>query len=38
MNNIIFQFDGASFHKSARLKNYCKNNDLKVIFNAPKNP
>ena len=38
MNNVLFFVDQAKFHTSYRLREYYKNNKLKVIENAVANP
>ena len=40
MGQVIFLFliHFKAFHKSKKLRQYFKNNDAKVVFNATKNP
>ena len=38
MDQVIFLIDQASFHGSQRIREYYKNNKLKVIQNAVSNP
>ena len=36
--NLIITADGARYHKSQYVKNFCRNNDIKLVILSPYSP